>query len=808
MKTTATFRPCQGIVMLFLAALIPPCLTPCLAAPAAPAPQFEDNDDHTSIGAGRPPPSPSARHILARNPDWAPYGHTIEIEPGGAFDFSHLLDAPAGKYGALRATAAGHFEFTGRPGHPVRFWGVNLTFTANYPGKPGADLLAERLARSGYNTVRFHHYDKDLVRPGGDSWELDPRKLDQLDYLFAALKKRGIYINIDLFSARVFSDAELRSFGLQPEGMSDGRRRSGFKVLVPINEAAFESWKKFATNLLTHRNPYTGQTWAGDPALIGICPVNEDTLSRHVSSNAALRAHYEAAFDAARRAATTAAPATSPSAATTSPSAATASSAAATSSPDASPAAATASPAAAPRDETPAQRDAAFARFVFEIQARSDARKFAHLRALGVKALLTGANHTHSQGLAYVREHYDYVDIHHYWAHPTFPGKAWSFPLGFRQDSPIRALAILPTRLMPVRILGKPFTVTEFNFVRPNRHRAEGAILMPAYASLQDWDALYNFQYAMSRKLALEGGIENYFSLASDPIGLIGDRIGAVLFRRGDIAPATRTVAWAVRRDEALTDLKREFPPEFFPVGFVSQIGSLTGEPAGVWKKRPDLSAVVTGPTASPPLPPRTYLATGPDSDAVRGASLAARLQHAGVLPPGSVHAGGKRFTSDTGQIEIDAAAGTLKVVTPRSELFHVPPGARLDGNRVSIENVTAGAAVSIIALDPAPLAATRRILVTHLTDALPEGMEFETPERTLLLSWGRGPHLVRRGDTTLRLRLPDGGWKAWSLAASGRRIREIPLRKNGSEYVLTLSTITPEGTQLAYELERSVNDE
>jgi hypothetical protein len=461
--------------------------------------------------------SASGPFIITANHDWSPYAHSVEVAPGGVFDFSHLLDAPAGKYGALRATPEGHFEFEKRPGVRIRFWGVNLLYTANFLEPAEADRLAERLARSGYNTVRLHFFDTDLVRPslarGGNSWDLDPVMLDKLDHLFAALKKRGIYLNIDLFCIRSFSAREMADFGFGPE---DKFVMDPFKGLIPVSPSAFQSWARYAKNLLTHRNPCTGLTWAEDPALIGICPVNEDALQNRISHPVVLELHKKA-FVASG---------------------------------------------AGPASEAGKRSFPAWNRFIYESQARSDARIFKFLRSLGTKALLTGANYGWTEGLSFVREHYDYVDNHQYWDHPKFPGKPWQAPFAFNQKSALAENAALPRNIMPTRMLGRPFTVTEFNFCRPNQYRSELAILMPAYASLQDWDALYNNQYASTREMALKGGIENYFALATDPIGMIGSRVGCLIFQRGDIAPASRVIAWASRTEDACRELWRRRPDE------------------------------------------------------------------------------------------------------------------------------------------------------------------------------------------------------------------------------------------------------
>jgi hypothetical protein len=675
--------------------------------------------------------------------DWAPYSHSLDIASGSVFDFSSQLDAPAGKYGALIVSPEGKFEFEQRPGQRVRFWGVNLCFSAQYLEQAEADALAERLARSGYNTVRLHHFDRDLVVPNADSWELDPVQLDKLDYLFAALKNRGIYINIDLYSSRKFSPVEEAAFGVPA-----GQGVALFKSVLPISEAAFDSWKRFTDNLLNHYNPYTGSTWAEDPALIGICPVNENPLFNRVERDPDILARYEAAFSEAY------------------PSAGTASG------PD-------------------------FNIFIYETNILSDARMGDYIRSLGCRALITGANYTISQGLTYVRQYYDYVDNHAYWDHPQFPGTSWALPYIFGQYCATERKASIPARIMPTRIFGLPFTVTEFHFCRPNQYRAEDAVLMPAYASLQDWDALYNFQYAMSRDMALDGSIENYFALASDPISLITDRVSSFLFKRGDIAPAQYAVVYAVRPEEAFTELGRLFPTEFNPIGLVSRIGSLPGNPAEILAADPGLNAAVIGisPTPTAPLPAQTYLAE---------ASLAQALQQDGVLPAGSVNDEGTRFVSDTRQIELRSDERTVIVVTPWSELFYLAPKSQLQGDRISVANGTTECSIAVVALDDLPLSQTRRVLVTHLTDSLPEGAHFSNYDRKMLESWGTGPHLVRKGDAEIALRLAPGNWQAWAVDATGTRQNAVSLQTGeDNSLLLNVSTVTGDQAHLAYELAR-----
>ncbi len=679
-------------------------------------------------------------------PEWAPYDYSLEIEPGGVFDFSFLSDAPAGKYGVLQVTPEGHFEFAGQPGKRVRFWGVNLCFSANYLEPDEAEKLAARLTASGYNTVRIHHYDRDLMMKDKPS-EIDPRQLDKLDALFAALKRHGLYINIDLYTARKFSEEEMASLGIDP----NGEIAAQFKALAPISEEAFDIWKRFARSLLTHKNPYTGLTWAEDPALIGICPINEDPIDVWIGRAPAAKKLYEKAFAAWWDE-------------------------------------------AGNREKAGDDRAAGFTMFLCGKQSESDAKRREFLHSLGVKALITGVNFHSEQALTFVREHYDYVDNHQYWDHPDFPEKKWSLPFRFSQRSAVQSAALAPRDLMAARLWGKPYMITEFNFVRPNRYRAEGGVFMPAYASLQDWDGLYNFDYASHRTSVLGGGTAGTFSISNDPIGMLADRVSAVLFRRGDIAAGKRAIGYVVRTPNAYGAEERNFPPAFSRIGLISRIGSGTAAPARELAKH-HLDAVVVGAST-----PKTEIA----GDRIFRAdkSMIPELEAAGVLPQGSTDEGETRFVSDTGEIELRATEGAMKVVSPRSELFVLPEGQELDGDRVSVKNGKTFGTVSVIAVDGKALEESERLLVVHLTDALASGMKFANQDRRLLESRGQQPHLIQAGSVEVRLRLaPAKSWRAWVVDATGKREREVPLENKDGVWVLQAETVSGKNVSLAYEI-------
>ena len=72
------------------------------------------------------------------------------IAKDSILDFSKmgLQDAPAGKYGRLKAVG-NHFEFEKLPGVKQRFYGANLCFEANFPEHEFADEIIARLTRFG-----------------------------------------------------------------------------------------------------------------------------------------------------------------------------------------------------------------------------------------------------------------------------------------------------------------------------------------------------------------------------------------------------------------------------------------------------------------------------------------------------------------------------------------------------------------------------------------------------------------------------------------------------------------------------------
>ena len=99
--------------------------------------------------------------VLKPDDNWKVIRFNVtKIEKGSVLDFGSILNnhRPAGKYGFLKAKGE-YFEFEKLPGVRQRFFGVNLSENSNVPTKEEAPHLAEAIARAGYNSVRFHHFE-------------------------------------------------------------------------------------------------------------------------------------------------------------------------------------------------------------------------------------------------------------------------------------------------------------------------------------------------------------------------------------------------------------------------------------------------------------------------------------------------------------------------------------------------------------------------------------------------------------------------------------------------------------------------
>lgn len=704
-------------------------------------------------------------HYIVAGREWRPFEYERDIIPNSVMDFSTWQDAPAGKHGFLQVKD-GKFVFADAPEVPVRFYGVNLAIAANFLDREWCERLADRLAMSGYNAVRFHLIDgwptRGLAqnRPSNtDSTKLDQDKMDQLDYLFYCLKKRGIYLTIDLYGGRSVQKGEI------PELPDLDLDMTSFKSLVFVLDSVMDNWKEFSRNLLTHVNPYTKLAWKDDPALITICLVNEAT--EQAVENAIRRCQspiheiYERKFKKWLQEKNLVADVRN--------------------------------------------REALFRRFLIDIRHNTYAQMQVFLRELGVQSLAVGQNQYSNSMAALVRNRFDLVDNHFYWDHPHYAVKPAALPSTLKNESALKQWATAPGASFPSRIFGKPMCITEFNFANPNFFRAESGPLVGAYAGLQDWDALFRYSYAsLPGQIKYQETIHAWFAIACDPINALSDRIALSLFLRGDVKRsdlAFPTVISAQCLESALST--QNYPRALWSLGLVGQSGAVVLENEELAETRlPAGTVAVT--SMEPELGKKKwnrpfFLFPSESSDST--------LQHmvdSGVVDKAFADIENGIFMSSTREIKLDAPMEIFQVVTPKSEVFILPAGSSAKGKMMKVENGNLSRGVfSISTVDGMELRKSKRILLLHLTDCHGNKTKFNigNKQTTILESWGELPYLIQNGEARITLNGDFAGYKLYGVGTSGKRIVEIPLEQAPGIVSFDAKIFSPSGILLAYEL-------
>ena len=210
-------------------------------------------------------------------PDWFPFTPTDEVSPS-VISMNDWLDKPAGKHGGVRMVGD-HFEFADRT--PVKFWGVNLSYgTGCAPEKKDAEFTAARYAKYGINGVRLHKfsYPKNQMGIGdpNDATRMDPDGLDRFDYFAAQLKTNGIYFGWShTFKFQVSPGNRNRLIAYDEIAQ---HLKGDTYAFINFAEDVQDLMIEMVVNLLKHKNPYTGLTYAAEPALSFIELQNEDDI--------------------------------------------------------------------------------------------------------------------------------------------------------------------------------------------------------------------------------------------------------------------------------------------------------------------------------------------------------------------------------------------------------------------------------------------------------------------------------------------------------------------------------------------------
>lgn len=212
--------------------------------------------------------------------DWYTFQPTADHTKPSEIGMQAWLEAPAGKHGRI-ARQGDQLIYNGKP---IKLWGLNVCYSSCSPDQELADRRVDFYSKLGVNAVRLHKYADGTGWAGIQSkesfLEFEPEALDRLDYFIAQLKKHGIYVKLSsTFGVKLGSEDRqyvpyMDEFGKITR--PGGRVKTGHGSVFLAEELQDMQIGQIV-KILRHRNPYTGLTYAEDPAVAVVELFNEDS---------------------------------------------------------------------------------------------------------------------------------------------------------------------------------------------------------------------------------------------------------------------------------------------------------------------------------------------------------------------------------------------------------------------------------------------------------------------------------------------------------------------------------------------------
>ena len=425
--------------------------------------------------------------------------------------------------------------------------------------------------------------------------------------------------------------------------------------------------------------------------------------------------------------------------------------------------------------------------FLWELERSYFLDMYRYLKEeLGAKALVIGT----SVGCSTpnIMSELDVVDAHAYWQHPVFPGTPWDPQNWYVVNEPMvnHPLSSTIQWIASRRVLGKPYTVTEYNHPAPNMYDAEAFPLLAAYAALQDWDAIFAFDYGSSPRDARR--IRGYFDIDQHPTKMASLLLAHNIFVRGDVEPARTLVTYRLSPED-------------------------------------EADLIAKGKIHSWDLPGAHHLGWNPATPLVHRVALEVGAAAGAPQPPPSMPAG-PVYRSDNGQLAWDCSKRGRCVVTVNSLRTVAVIG--FAGNRtfeLGPVTLTLGGTllngfcvVGVTSMDGRSIGESEKLVLLTLGYTANSGMELrEYGSRNVVArvkrdgvelkeffgpvtcagTWGSGPTLVEGLRVKIALKV-RGEVEVWALDNTGARKTRVPVRYEGDSAVFEVG---PEYQTLWYEI-------
>lgn len=632
-------------------------------------------------------------------------GPPVAQWPRDAID---VRTAPAGLLGTALKGAEAFAPLRADEGKTqTRYWGTNITAYAlfNTP-REVVQQQARRLAQLGYNLVRLHHHDSPWVNPNifgnpktiADTQTLDALSLDKLDWWIKCLKDEGIAIWLDLHVGRAVKRGD-NIYGF--DEIAKGKDSADIKGFNYVNITLQQAMRRFNEAYVTHRNAYTHLSYKDDPAIVALLITNEDDLTHHFG-NAMLpdkkvplhsKLYMNAADTFARQH-------------------------------------------DLPQNKTWRSWEPGPSKiFLNDLEQRFDEDMIGQLRGLGAKQAIATTNTWGDNPLFSLPAltSGNVIDVHSYGG----PGQlekdpAWSANLGHWMAA--------------AQVVGMPLAVSEWNaepFPAYDRHTLP--LLMAAMASHQGWNALMH--YAYTQEPPREGGSPGNWHSYNDPSLLPMLSAAALMYRRGDVRPASTTYVYDPGAE-----------------AFFGQATSAGNAPA--LRTAAEKGRLLIAIPATPQLPWLERRAPPAGATVIKDPSRS-------LLPEGA-----QEVTSDTGELTHNWAAGTYSINTARTQaLLGWIGGKQLDLPALHLNLQTRHASIALQSLDDAPLGPSTHVLISIGTRSLPQ-------------QGNKTPFLVEPLTGSIEVVAP-AGLKAWRNGPFNRWI-ELPAQYKDGRYVMALDGKLP----------------
>ena len=498
---------------------------------------------------------------------------SLEVQAGSILDFSNIANSSAitNESQRLIINDQGKFSLASTPNKTLKFLMGSWAFgpaEGGFPSKQEITRYVKQYKLHGYNMMRIGHLELILMQGQPHDFQFNATQLDRFYFLISELKKNGIYIIVEGLSTGNggLGDANLGgNSNTRYLGYNNLARRVYFDVDVQ------QHWKNLIKAMYEGINPYTKSSLIKDPVLAGFILSNENSIAfqlildksnggnvyadwlepyfnqwlfKKYKNTQALKAAWneQAQANGNFKSDKTKANFTE----------------------------------VQPYESLEKKniniidykygkspRLADFQQFSWETEVNTTHWMTNYLREIGYKGCITSYNNHRSPATHATRSQLDWVDVHEYFAHPTHYIEPGSF---VEQKSMLGDKATYIQWIAYARHAGKPFTVSEHGQVFWNPYRREAGLALPAYAALQSWDGINQHANQIQLKYSNSTGQRRDnitpFSVGLDPISRATETLSALLYLRGDVLPANKTIGAKFTPDDAFRNSDFEtYPP-------------------------------------------------------------------------------------------------------------------------------------------------------------------------------------------------------------------------------------------------------